>query len=120
MLSGLIMQYVLGMVLAMFGAEEESKRTLFDHAIFFAHAIIGLLLLIGSVVIYRLSKKIDDARISRIAFYGMVSIIIAVASGLATIALEDNLSELASLAMAIAFLTAFALYGYLFFLLRKE
>lgn len=116
----LSVQYVAGMTLNMFGAEDIRKGTLFQKGLLLTHVILALLLLTGSLITMIFVKKGGSAMMSKKAMHGFSAIVIAVIAGFSTLLLKGTITEITSLIMAIAFLGAFWFYGYLFFLLRKE
>jgi heme A synthase len=116
----LALQYVAGMTLNMFGAEDIRKGSLFQKGLLFSHTLFALLLLTGSLFILVSTRKSGNEILSKKAFHGFITILVAIIAGIATLLLKDTAAEIASLIMAISFLGAFWFYAYLFFLLRKE
>lgn len=118
----LIFQFVLGMLMNLFAVAPSDPKfaaePLLIKLIFPAHIIVALLLLIGSVFIFVLSIRNQIAESSKVAGQGLSSIIFATAGGLATVFLKGIGSEIASLVMAISFLSAFIAYGRFYFLLK--
>lgn len=108
------LQYLLGMLTALFGSDDPSTRSLFGSIVFLLHAVLGIGLVINSAIFSRMISKSTPLsitlKITRLANYGVV---IALVAGILTITLHDTLAELSSLLMATAFLLAFASYGYL-------
>lgn len=116
----LAVQYAIGMFIAMFsGDEDPSKKPLYAHLAFFAHVFFAVLLLVGSIMIYINSRKTDNEHFTRLALYGLVSIIAACVGGVMTVVLKETLSEVGSFIMALGFLAGFVSYGYLFFISRN-
>jgi hypothetical protein len=115
----LIVQYVLGMTLAMFASGISSERTILDRTVFILHIITGLVLLVVSITIYNSAKKLGDKLIGKLVFYGIVSIILSLSGGIIYVAANGNIATVGSLIMAFSFLMIFSVYGYLSFITRE-
>lgn len=120
-LRGLAIQFILGMLVNLFGeapdASGHMREPIWMTLIFILHGLIGIGLVIGAVVIYFRSKKAQDTVWEKVALQGMVAIIVAGLGGLATVALREGTgAELASLVMSLGFIGAFILYGRYFLL----
>lgn len=114
----LILQYALGMYLAMFGHEEAAGRNLFEYIIFTAHVLVGVGLLVGGVKIFLIAKKSGNKLWRSLGHYGLASIGLALIGGILVVLLSDDAAELSSLLMAFSFLAAFGVYGYFWFLVK--
>jgi hypothetical protein len=123
MLIFLIVQFVLGMSMNLFAVPPDDPKyasePLLIKLIFPAHAIVALLLIIGAIVIFTMSIRGKEGIWKKIAGQGLSSIIFATGGGLATVFLNGIAGEIASLIMAISFLSAFIAYGRFYFLLKE-
>ena len=120
---GLIAEYVLGMYAAMLavppGDPGYAAEPFYSKLAIPVHSLLGLILLILAVILFVLGFKNKNQAYKKMTIYGFLSITIAFAAGIATVALKENASEIASFIMSFGFLLSFILYGRLFFLLKK-
>jgi hypothetical protein len=118
----LIIQFVLGMLMNLFAVAPSDPKfatePLLIKLILPAHIIVALLLLVGSIFIFVFSVRDTIAESSKVAGQGLSSVILAIGGGIATVFLKGIGSEVASLVMAISFLSAFIAYGRFYFLLK--
>lgn len=119
---GLTLEFVLGMILNLFTEppEEGKLYPLWMSVLYAAHAVIGLLLLVGATILVIKSRHSMDEAWKKSAMWGFVSILVAAVSGMVMTQLGESVWEkVASLLMALASLAAFISYGR-YFLLKKD
>lgn len=119
----LVVQFVLGMIINLWGVlpDEETathKAPIFAQMAFAAHGIIGLMILISSTTILIMGLKSKD-NIKKFSIYGFVSVLIAFIGGIGVVTLKENSSEIASFVMSIGFLLSLVSYGKLFSFVKK-
>lgn len=123
MLVMLAIEFVLGMLVNLFGhspAEPEFATQPFVFKLFFPlHALIGFGFLIGATMLLVKLSKTSFNEAKKIAKFGFVSIVVTVASGIATVLVNEEKSEWTSLVMSLGFLLSFYLYGKLYYFLSK-
>jgi hypothetical protein len=124
MLFLLIVQFFLGMSMNLFAAPPTDPKfasePIFIKLIFPSHIAVAVLLLVDAIYILIASVKNKIANLRKVAGQGLSSIVLAVGGGLVTIFLTGIASEVASLVMAISFLSAFIAYGRLHYLLQAK
>jgi hypothetical protein len=115
MMIGLGIQFILGMLVNLFGSAPDDPKYATESVViklsFFVHAVIGLSLLVGAVTIYAISRKSGVAGWARSGVLGLLSILFAFGSGIATVILHGSASEIGSFLMALGFILAYASYG---------
>jgi heme A synthase len=122
----LSIEFLLGMIVNLFGqapdeATGQAKEPIWAMMIFFAHGILGLLLLIGAIFILVATTKTNNKKWQNLAVYGLGSIFLSAAGGIGVVTLGENpASEVSSFVMAVGFLLAFISYGWYFFTLTKS
>lgn len=116
----LAVQYALGMSLTMFSDNGDlTKKPYYTQAALFIHILLGLFLFAGSVMIYLHCLRRDNEHFTRLALYGLVSIVVAGIGGMMSVFFRETLSDIGSYIMALGFLVSFANYGYLLFISRN-
>lgn len=124
MLGFLIIQFILGMSINLFAVAPSDPKfaaePILIKLILPAHVIVALLLLIGAIAILVMSVRSKNAKWKKTAGQGLGGIVFAVGGGLATIFLKGNASEIASLVMAISFLSSFIAYGRLYYIIASK
>src|SRR5258706_10960424 len=93
-------QYVLGMIINMFAAPPDDPAFKTESPLlkiaFGIHGLNGLILPVFALGIIFFALKTKNELFEKIAIYGFISILVAAVSGISTIILKDNASELAS------------------------
>jgi hypothetical protein len=84
------------------------------------HIIIAVLILMLAISVFVNSIRDQNPEFKKTAGQGLSSVIFAIGGGLATVFLKDIAAEIASLVMAISFLSAFIAYGRFYYVLRAK
>ena len=99
MLGFLVVQFVLGMVMNLYGVPLDdpayATESIFIKLSGFAHGIIGILLVAGAISALFFALKKGNSQWGKVSIYGLISILIAAGGGIAAIMLKDSASELA-------------------------
>jgi hypothetical protein len=118
---GLIVQFVLGVILATYAAfnpELAGNKQAPIHYIFLAlHVLVALTLVLGSVYIVVLATKSAKAGWKKQAWIGLVAIWIAFAGG--TMIFSPDLETTAIFVMSLGFIVALVDYGSMYFALKS-
>ena len=115
MIKMLVIQFLAGMALNLIGEptpEMGNIARISDYVIGAVHVLVAIGLLVNSILLYRALKA--DAQRGKLAMWGLGSIIMALVAGAVTVSVAP-LAEVASFAMAAAFIAAFVVYAKLFF-----
>jgi hypothetical protein len=107
------MQYILGMVTALFRSDDLGQQTLLGSTALILHSILGLGIVIHTIMCYFQLIKSGNPKLLKVGNIGNLSTIISLLAGGATVSLHETAGEIASLLMALSFLVAFACYGYI-------
>lgn len=123
LLSFLIVQYLLGMAANLFvqfpDTTNEVKQWEFAKTQFLvmAHIVLGLLLLIGGVVFFIRAIRRKDKQWLISASIGLLAILVAIVAGSQFVPTQQDAY---SYTMAVAFIVAFASYGWGIFQAKKQ
>lgn len=121
MFSFLLVEYIFGMFINLFGGDEDpAQKPLYVHVVFAGHVLIGIGLVVVAVFIFIAAREKANTVFGKIALYGLISIVLALIGGFITVILKEIFSEIGSFLMALSFIAAFIFYGYLFFLTKFQ
>lgn len=117
----LLLQFVLGTILATYAAFNDElpvdKQALLHYVFLGLHVLIALTLVIGSIVMLILAIKSQDKRNKKLAWGGMLAILIACVGGV--LVFVPSLENTGNFVMSLAFIVALVDYGSWYFALKK-
>src|SRR5258707_15256271 len=93
MLIALSVQYAAGMTINLFSGDGPEKRMLVGAIALYAHMLIAILLLTGSIVILVFVKKSGVSRWINFVYHGFYSILFAFGAGIARELFPGNMMD---------------------------